>query len=83
MFQYIHSNDHDILVEDRGGLIENNDEIIELCGFCGRTKSEVDHLIQGIDNNFICDACASYVLELLSDKNKTSTSKRKNIIMIR
>lgn len=47
-------------------LFEKN--FIESCDFCGKNKSEVSHLVQGINNNFICDACASLSLELMKNK---------------
>ncbi|MEL6309591.1 MAG: ClpX C4-type zinc finger protein, partial [Chloroflexota bacterium] len=38
------------------------------CSFCGRTHDEVDRLIAGPDNVFICNYCVELCHNLLADE---------------
>ncbi len=47
------------------------------CSFCGKLQSEVDDIIAGPNNVFICNSCVSVcneVIEKNSKKNKTETA---------
>ena len=37
------------------------------CAFCGKHKDEVQHLIEGEDNAFICNECVSECAAMLAD----------------
>lgn len=54
---------------------DNNFNPTVTCGFCGKPKSEVNHLIKGIGEHYICDSCASSSLELISDNGKVKSEK--------
>ena len=48
------------------------------CSFCGKTKDEVQRLIEGADNAYICDECVLLGAEILSEAgigNAPATAK--------
>ncbi len=48
------------------------------CSFCGKTKDEVQRLIEGADNAYICDECVLLGAEILSEAgigNAPTTAK--------
>lgn len=59
----------------------NNNNNYPVCSFCGRTESEVDHLIAG-NGVFICDECIevchSLLLEHEVDPRKSKKPTKKN-----
>jgi ATP-dependent protease Clp ATPase subunit len=52
---------------------------MENCSFCGKTKSEVKHLIQSEVNKsaFICDMCAKVCKGILEDDLKRKVEEVK------
>jgi len=38
------------------------------CSFCGKTKAEVQRLIEGSDQVFICDECVLLGAEILAEE---------------
>jgi ATP-dependent Clp protease ATP-binding subunit ClpX len=46
------------------------------CSFCGKSKAEVQRLIEGTDNAYICDECVLLGAEILSEEGLTSASAR-------
>lgn len=46
------------------------------CSFCGKTKAEVQRLIEGADNAYICDECVLLGAEILSEEGLTGTPAR-------
>lgn len=57
---------------------------MENCSFCGRAKSEVKHLVQGVQPRaFICDRCALVCKTLLNEdveKKKEDEPAKSNIL---
>jgi ATP-dependent Clp protease ATP-binding subunit ClpX len=51
------------------------------CGFCGKTKNQVEKLLSGIDDVYICDNCVdlSYTILQKEDKNKKLENRRKQL----
>lgn len=41
------------------------------CSFCGKTKAEVQRLIEGADNAYICDECVLLGAEILTEEGLT------------
>lgn len=41
------------------------------CSFCGKSKAEVQRLIEGADNAYICDECVLLGAEILSEEGLT------------
>ena len=39
------------------------------CSFCGRSRSEVDLLISGVDG-FICDMCAQQAYDIVQEEQR-------------
>ena len=55
-------------------------EIEEKCSFCGRRKSEVKMLIQGVDGH-ICEQCSEMAFMMQQEElGKSSTSKKQNYL---
>lgn len=46
------------------------------CSFCGKTKAEVQRLIEGADNAYICDECVLLGAEILSEEGLTGAGAR-------
>ena len=46
---------------------------IQLCSFCKRSQEEVNRLIAGPDNVFICDECVDLCQDILQEDAKTDT----------
>ncbi|MEZ4862591.1 MAG: ATP-dependent Clp protease ATP-binding subunit ClpX [Caldilineaceae bacterium] len=46
------------------------------CSFCGKAKAEVQRLIEGADNAYICDECVLLGAEILNEEGVTSGSAR-------
>ena len=51
------------------------------CGFCGKTKKQVEKLLSGIDDVYICDSCVNLSHNILQkeDKNKKLEHRRKQL----
>lgn len=48
------------------------------CSFCGKSKAEVQRLIEGADNAYICDECVLLGAEILSEEGLTGATARAN-----
>ena len=46
------------------------------CSFCGKSKAEVQRLIEGADNAYICDECVLLGAEILSEEGLTGAAAR-------
>lgn len=46
---------------------------IQICSFCRRTQDEVNRLIAGPDNVFICDECVELCQEILEEESASVT----------
>ncbi|MBX3013261.1 MAG: ATP-dependent Clp protease ATP-binding subunit ClpX [Caldilineaceae bacterium] len=46
------------------------------CSFCGKSKAEVQRLIEGADNAYICDECVLLGAEILSEEGVTGAPAR-------
>lgn len=46
------------------------------CSFCGKSKAEVQRLIEGADNAYICDECVLLGAEILSEEGLTGAATR-------
>lgn len=46
------------------------------CSFCGKSKAEVQRLIEGADNAYICDECVLLGAEILSEEGLTGAQAR-------
>jgi len=46
------------------------------CSFCGKTKAEVQRLIEGADNAYICDECVLLGAEILGEEGLTGAPAR-------
>lgn len=46
------------------------------CSFCGKNKAEVQRLIEGADNAYICDECVLLGAEILSEEGVTGVAAR-------
>ncbi|MEZ4734184.1 MAG: ATP-dependent Clp protease ATP-binding subunit ClpX [Caldilineaceae bacterium] len=46
------------------------------CSFCGKSKAEVQRLIEGADNAYICDECVLLGAEILSEEGLTGAPAR-------
>lgn len=46
------------------------------CSFCGKNKAEVQRLIEGADNAYICDECVLLGAEILSEEGLTGAAAR-------
>ena len=46
------------------------------CSFCGKTKAEVQRLIEGADNAYICDECVLLGAEILTEEGLTGAAAR-------
>lgn len=46
------------------------------CSFCGKSKAEVQRLIEGADNAYICDECVLLGAEILSEEGLTDAAAR-------
>lgn len=57
-------------------MSNNNNKNMTVCSFCGRTESEVDHLIAG-NGVFICDECIEVCYSLLLENDLGSAKKQK------
>ena len=44
-----------------------NDQMRLRCSFCGKTQDQVDKLISGMNDTFICDECVELCAELVND----------------
>lgn len=44
-----------------------NDQMRLRCSFCGKTQDQVDKLISGMNDTFICDECVELCMELVND----------------
>jgi ATP-dependent Clp protease ATP-binding subunit ClpX len=54
-------------------MSENNGAMgLPYCSFCGKDKSEVQRLIAGMGNVFICDECVQLGAEILAEEGLTS-----------
>jgi len=49
------------------------------CSFCGKSKAEVQRLIEGADNAYICDECVLLGAEILSEEGLTGAPARSQI----
>ncbi len=54
----------------------SNNKNCPVCSFCGRTESEVDHLIAG-NGVFICDECIEVCYTLLNDSEVADSRRSK------
>ena len=50
----------------RNGTLGNNDVC---CSFCGRSRDQVNKLIQGRNGVFICDECVGECSDILTEAN--------------
>jgi ATP-dependent Clp protease ATP-binding subunit ClpX len=59
----------------------NNQEHILQCSFCGKTKKQVNKLLSGQDDVYICDLCVELSHDILTreDKQKTLEQRRKRL----
>jgi ATP-dependent Clp protease ATP-binding subunit ClpX len=48
----------------------------QYCSFCRRGRQEVDRLIVGPDNVFICDECVALCVEILDEEREQETQDR-------
>ena len=53
-------------------------KITRQCSFCGRTESEVNFLITGM-NGFICDSCVQQMAQTMADSKNKANAKFGNI----
>ncbi len=49
---------------------------VQICSFCKRTQDEVNRLIAGPDQVFICDECVDLCREILEEDSSTPTTKQ-------
>lgn len=58
------------------------DKIMPTCSFCGRTEQEVDKLLSGPNNLYICDYCIDMCNKMLAmdEKNANSESDKFNLL---
>jgi ATP-dependent Clp protease ATP-binding subunit ClpX len=49
---------------------------VQHCSFCHRSHQEVDRLIVGPDNVFICDECVALCVEILEEEREKETQDR-------
>jgi ATP-dependent Clp protease ATP-binding subunit ClpX len=49
---------------------------VQYCSFCHRSQQEVDRLIVGPDNVFICDECVALCVEILEEEREKETQDR-------
>ena len=49
---------------------------VQYCSFCRRSHQEVDRLIVGPDNVFICDECVALCVEILEEEREKETQDR-------
>lgn len=58
------------------------DKIMPTCSFCGRTEQEVDKLLSGPNNLYICDYCIDMCNKMLAmdKKNANSESDKFNLL---
>ena len=54
----------------------NNNRTSTFCSFCGRSETEVDHLIAG-NGVFICDECIEVCYSLLNQSEYNENGHRK------
>ena len=47
---------------------------IQVCSFCKRTQEEVNRLIAGPDQVFICDECVDLCRDILEEDNSAQTA---------
>ncbi|GAB4444472.1 MAG: ATP-dependent protease ATP-binding subunit ClpX [Anaerolineae bacterium] len=56
---------------------------IQLCSFCKRSQDEVNRLIAGPDNVFICDECVDLCQDILQEDAKSDTPAAPEIVPAR
>ena len=54
-----------------------NDQTTLRCCFCGKTQDQVDKLISGMNNTFICDECVELCAELINDDLELKAAKKR------
>ncbi len=54
-----------------------NDQMMLRCSFCGKTQDQVEKLISGMNNTFICDECVELCAELVNDDLELKAAKRR------
>ena len=54
-----------------------NDQIKLRCSFCGKTQDQVDKLISGMNDIYICDECVELCAELVQDDIELAAAKRR------
>ncbi|MEE1300108.1 MAG: AAA family ATPase, partial [Acutalibacteraceae bacterium] len=47
------------------------------CSFCGKTQDQVDKLISGMNDTFICDECVELCMELVNDDLELKAAQRR------
>ena len=54
-----------------------NDQMRLRCSFCGKTQDQVDKLISGMNDTFICDECVELCAELVNDDLELRAAQRR------
>ena len=54
-----------------------NDQMRLRCSFCGKTQDQVDELISGMNDTFICDECVELCAELVNDDLELRAAQRR------
>ena len=54
-----------------------NDQMRLRCSFCGKTQDQVDKLISGMNDTFICDECVELCMELVNDDLELKAAQRR------
>ncbi len=54
-----------------------NDQTTLRCSFCGKTQDQVEKLISGMNNTFICDECVELCAELVNDDLELKAAQRR------
>ena len=57
-----------------------NDQMRLRCSFCGKTQDQVDKLISGMNDTFICDECVELCAELVNDDLELAFSQLQAIV---
>lgn len=54
-----------------------NDTLTLRCNFCGKTQDEVDKLISGMNDTYICDECVELCAEIINDDLEFRAAKKR------
>ncbi len=53
-----------------------NQEQIFYCSFCGKSNKELQHLIAGPNNVYICEKCVEIAVKIIDEERRTATTDR-------